>query len=132
MSRAAAAVPLLLALGLSAGSPSQMLAQGATGGPDAVLEYSTSDGTQAGTITVRQIEDPFTGFTPDDPPGPDQRYVELTVRFEAHSDKPFDAQPSRIVIQDSDGFIWEPRTSIGRPMRCHPRSATRDSHPATG
>ncbi len=123
MSRSRAAATSLLAVALLAGTGLRVLAKDAPRGPDAVLEYSTSDGTQAGTITVRQIEDPFTGFTPDDPPGPDQRYVELTVRFEAHSDKPFDAQPSRIVIQDSDGFIWG-ATDINRPADALPPSVS--------
>ena len=114
MSRCAALKCLVLAVGLTAGSPFQVLGQDATSRPDSGLEYTTADRRQAGTITLRKVDDPFTAFLPGSPPGYDQRYVQLTVRFQAADDRPFDAQPSQIVIQDSQGFLYEP-SPIDRP-----------------
>ena len=112
MSRGRVCLSLLLAGCTVLGYGLPTLAQDPTS--DIALEYSSLDGMQSGTITIRDIADDFTGFTPDGPPGPDRRFLALTVRFEAAEDKPFDAEPSRVRIQDSAGFIYGP-VDISRP-----------------
>ncbi len=63
---------------------------------------------------MRGIEDPFTAYAPASPPPGDQRYILLTVGFEAAEDKPFEANPGGIVLLDTDGFLWE-SSDIPRP-----------------
>ena len=118
MSHVRVGASLLIALGLVGGVGAQAIGQDPSAGPG-VLTYSSGDLTQAGTIMLRDIADPFTDFRADSPPGADQRYVLLTVRFQASDDKPFEAQPSRIVLQDDAGWIWAP-TSINRPVDALP------------
>lgn len=119
MSRSAVCMSLLLAVGLAGGTSVNALAQDPTSGTQPTLEYTSPDGGAAGTITVRDLADPFTDFRPDSPPAPDQRYVLLIVRFQAADDKPFNAEASRIVLQDDSGSIWTP-TPVNRPVDALP------------
>ena len=119
MFRARAAASFALTLALLGGSGLRVLAQDPTSVTGASLEYASPDGTAAGTITIRDVMDPFVDFAPDGQPGPDQRYVLLDVRFQAADDKPFDAQATRIVLQDDAGWIWSP-TPISRPADALP------------
>ena len=82
MSHVRVGASLLIALGLVGGVGAQAIGQDPSAGPG-VLTYSSGDLTQAGTIMLRDIADPFTDFRADSPPGADQRYVLLTVRFQA-------------------------------------------------
>ncbi|MCY7419907.1 MAG: DUF4352 domain-containing protein, partial [Chloroflexi bacterium] len=87
---------------------------------DTDVPYSDPAGALAGLVTVRAIEDPFTGFREDSPPGVGLRYVQLNVAFEAAEDKPFEAHPSHIVLQDTEGFLWA-YASISRPPDAKPQ-----------
>ena len=71
------------------------------------LAYADRTGTQAGLVTVRSAEDPFTAYPTSQPPAADQRYILITAVFEAAADQPFEAIPGGIVLQDTDGFLWE-------------------------
>ena len=81
---------------------------------DTPVPYVDADGVARGTVTVRQVADPFTEHRPDSPPGEGTRYVMLTVAFESAEDQAFDADPSDVLVQDSEGFLWG-RTGINRP-----------------
>jgi hypothetical protein len=63
------------------------------------------DGTQLGTITVRDVADPFTEFEPTRPPAEDKRYVLLSVIFEAEVDQAFPTDPRQLQLQDALGFL---------------------------
>ncbi len=132
MSRPAVLVSLALAFGIVAATGLPAVAEDPPTTPGSGIEYVSSDGSQVGTITVREVADPFVDFAPGASPALDQRYVSLTVRFEATGDKPFDAEPSRIFIQDGNGYIYGP-TDINRPPDAlPPRSTTRACCRATG
>lgn len=77
------------------------------------VPYLDADGNQLGTILVREVEDPFTGFEPTSPPAADQRYVLLTATFEASEDTSFPADPYQVQLLDADGYLhymsWVPR-----------------------
>jgi hypothetical protein len=119
-------ITLSLAAGLLGGTGLPAVAQDPV---DIVYEYTSQDGTQAGSITIREITDPFTptasvgsplpsaaGASPSAEAAlpPDQRYVGLTVRFEAAQDKRLDAEPSNLRIEDAEGYVYLP-TEIPRP-----------------
>lgn len=120
MSRKTAYAALLLTLGLIAGAGSPALAQDPGIGVDVDVSYVDPEGALAGLVTVREIEDPFTGFREDSPPAEDTRFVQLTVAFEAADDMPFEAHPSHILLQDTDGFLWS-YTTISRAPDAKPK-----------
>jgi len=78
-----------------------------TGAPVAV-PYVDAQGVNHGTVTVKTIADPFTDFDPNSPPPEGQRYVLLTVAFEAADEEPFYADPSAVVLQDAAGYLRGP------------------------
>jgi hypothetical protein len=108
---------LLVAGSLTVGTGLPAVAQD----PDAIVfEYRSTDSSQAGTITIREIAEDFVGFAADDPPGPGQRYVALAVRFAASPDMPFDSEPSGMRLQDVAGFMYAPAAitlAAGAPSR---------------
>lgn len=107
MLRRAIVVALWLVLGLVSGG--QLVASQDTGqGIGTPIPYTDTDGITHGTVTVKQMEDPFTGFEPSSPPADGMRYVELQVVFEAADDQTFDAEPYQIALQDTQGFTWAP------------------------
>jgi hypothetical protein len=67
-----------------------------------------------GTVTLKQFEDPFTGFDPTSPPPEGTRYVMLSTVFEAAEDQALWADPAGIVLQDTNGYLLSP-TGIRRP-----------------
>lgn len=71
-------------------------------------------GERLGTIMIREIDDPFTGFEPNRPPAEGQRYVLLTVTFDAAEDNAFATDPNRVQLQDSAGYLYSPAT-VSRP-----------------
>jgi hypothetical protein len=64
------------------------------------------DGIIRGDVTVREITDPFTGHDPAAPPADGTRYVMLVATFQAALDQTLDAQPSGILLQDTDGNLY--------------------------
>ena len=78
------------------------------------VPFADPAGDQAGFITVRGMEDPFTAYLPANPPAADQRYVLLEASFEAAEDKPFGADPGGVLLHDSNGFLWE-HAEVVRP-----------------
>lgn len=82
-------------------------------GTPVAVPYVDGAGVTHGSVLIRSIEDPFTGFDPASPPPEGQRYVLLTVSFEAAGDQTMNADPSAILLQDTDGFLrwssWVPR-----------------------
>src|SRR4051812_20893799 len=84
------------------------------------VPYADAAAGQAGTVTVRGIEDPFTAYREDSPPADGQRYVLLSVAFEAAEDMPFEASASRILLQDTDGFLWA-AADVPRPSDATPK-----------
>lgn len=93
--------------------PSTGPATPAEPGTPVAVPYVDSAGVTHGSVLVRAIEDPFTGFDAGSPPPEGQRYVLLTVVFEAAPDQTFTADPYAILLQDTDGFLrwnaWVPR-----------------------
>ncbi len=79
----------------------------------APIPYLDAEGNQLGTILIREIADPFTGFDPASPPAEGQRYVMLTATFEAAEDQSFPADPYQVQLLDANGSLyysaWVPR-----------------------
>src|SRR3989304_6170972 len=98
----------LISIVLVAGLVGASLAT-AQDGPTAVGEEVTfidPDGIIRGTVTVREVADPFTGYDPGYQVEEGPRIVMLTVTFQAALDQQFDAQPSQVMLQADDGSLW--------------------------
>jgi hypothetical protein len=78
------------------------------------VTFVDPDGIIRGTVAVREVADPFTGYDPGYPPEEGMRDVLLTVTFQAALDQQFDAQPSVVKLQASDGTLYTP-VYIPRP-----------------
>jgi hypothetical protein len=111
---------ILVAIGLVVSANTAAVAQAPPAGVGTAVLYADPAGTEAGQITVKSIEDPFTGYREDSPPADGQRYVLLTVAFQAADDKPFEAHPADIVLQDTDGFLWA-NADVTRPNGATPK-----------
>jgi hypothetical protein len=89
------------------------------GGPAAgeTVAYVAGDGSSA-DITVT-IDDPFTGFEPNQPPAAGTRYVSLLVAVESTGQARFKADPYQFLLHDTDGNLvyssWVPRPT-GDPL----------------
>jgi hypothetical protein len=70
------------------------------------------EGTPVGSITVTEVTDPFTDFSPDYPAEPGSRYVVASVAFDADAGGRFDIAPWTIVLQDDAGFLWNQASLI--------------------
>ncbi len=91
-------------------------APGATGAV-AIAEAQTladAEGTPLGSITVREMADPYTDFEPTRPPAEGQRYVLLTAVFEAAEDQALYADPRAIYVVDRNGTVYRP-AQVPRP-----------------
>jgi hypothetical protein len=78
------------------------------------VTFVDPEGIIRGTVTVREVADPFTGHDPNAPPEPGSRYVSLTVTYQAALDQPFDAQPYEIMLQSDDGTLFD-SVYVARP-----------------
>lgn len=81
---------------------------------DESVPYLDAEGKQLGTITIREVADPYADFEPTRPPAEDQRYVLLTVTFEAAEDQAFPTDPRQIQLQDAGGYLYFP-SGVPRP-----------------
>jgi hypothetical protein len=86
-------------------------AQAPTG---SAVPYVDADGVNHGTVTIKEIDDPFTGFDPSQPAEAGSRYVEMIVVFESSDDQSFDAEPYYIVVRTTDGHLYSP-SYVARP-----------------
>jgi len=75
--------------------------------------FSLADGTALGTITVREVADPYTDHVPTQPPAEGQRFVLLTVAFDAAADQTLYADPRVLLLVDRNGSVYRP-TRIAR------------------
>jgi hypothetical protein len=73
-----------------------------------------AEGVEHGTVTVREIMDPFTDNDPNAPPAEGSRYVGLIVTYQAALDQSLDAQPYQVQLQGADGTIY-PGQYVARP-----------------
>jgi hypothetical protein len=92
-------------------SPGATAPPAATGGAVPIVDAA---GIQVGTVTVKNLADPFMGFDQNAPPPEGSRYVLLTTVFEAAEDQALTAEPGGIVLQSSDGFLVGP-SRVPRP-----------------
>jgi hypothetical protein len=86
------------------------------GGAVAVGEprtFALADGTALGTITVRDVADPYADFVPTQPPAEGQRFVMLTLAFDAAADQALFADPRAVFLVDTNGSVYRP-TRIAR------------------
>ena len=81
---------------------------------DEPVPFLDAAGMQLGTITIRDVADPYTEFEPTRPPAEGQRYALLTVTFEAQEDQAFPTDPGQIQLQDSAGYLYRP-SGVARP-----------------
>lgn len=72
-------------------------------------------GMPLGSVTLREVLDPFIEFEPDSPPAEGQRYVVLDVAFEAAEDQAIWANPGSVALVGADGMLYWP-TWIARPV----------------
>jgi len=85
--------------------PLQHLASGAAAAVGTPVTYVDGSGTTHGSVTVTELQDPFLDFDPTAPPADGQRYVLLTVVFEAAQDQAMWADPYAVMLQDSQGYL---------------------------
>ena len=98
-------IPIVLVMGL-VGTPLAIAQDGPTQ-PGEEVTFTDPDGIIRGTIAVREVADPFTGYDPSYAAEPGVRYVMLTVTYQAALDQQMDAQPYEIMLQSDDGRLWD-------------------------
>lgn len=88
----------------------------AQSGPAVGTEVPLVDdsGITHGTIQVKTLDDPYTKFDPSRPAEDGSRYVGLIVVFTAADDQQLDANPSSVVVRDTDGYLYTVQ-SVPRP-----------------
>ena len=84
----------------------------AIGEPKAIADVA---GTTLGSVTVREVLDPFTAHDPNSPPPEGLRYVMLEMAFEAAEDQAVWANPGSIGLVAPDGTVYWP-TWVSRPQ----------------
>jgi hypothetical protein len=84
----------------------------AVGEPRAVSDVA---GTSLGSVSVREVMDPFVDFDPNSPPAEGQRFVGLDLAFEAATDQALWAYPGSVSIVGTDGVMYWP-TWVPRPQ----------------
>ena len=72
-------------------------------------------GTALGSVTVREVMDPFADFDPNAPPAEGQHYVGLDLAFEAAADQALWAYPGSVSAVGTDGVMYFP-TWVPRPQ----------------
>ena len=100
------------------GSRFMTLSDLADAGAVAVGEARTitnAEGTPLGSVTVREVMDPFADFDPNSPPAEGQRYVGLDLAFEAAADQALWAYPGSVSVVGTDGVMYFP-TWVPRPQ----------------
>jgi hypothetical protein len=100
---------LLVAMFLINGVPSMMpTAVAAQESPSVgdTIAVTNEEGTPVGSITVTEVVDPFTEFSPDYPAESGSRYVVASVAFDADAGQRFDIAPWTVALQDDAGFLW--------------------------
>jgi len=109
--RRAFAGALALSIALSAAA---VHVAGAQGGVGTAVPYVDTDGINHGTVTIKELDDPFTGFDPSQPAEAGSRYVEMIVVFESSDDQSFDVQPYYVVVRSTDGHLYS-QAYVPRP-----------------
>lgn len=109
---------LLAGLCLAMVTPWPVSAQDASPGSGGIA-IADADGVVHGTITIREVADPFAAYEPTQPPPEGQRFVQLILTFEAAVDQAFQAEPGQIVLQDADGYLYRP-SYVPRPAGAMP------------
>lgn len=72
-------------------------------------------GTTYGSVTVREIMDPFVDFDPNGPPAEGHRYVALDAAFEAAEDQALQANPGNVGLVGANGMFYWP-ANVPRPQ----------------
>jgi hypothetical protein len=111
--RSSVALVLIVLVAMLAGT-SAIVAQDAPPQVGDDITFIDPDGIIRGTVAVRELADPFTDFDPNYPPEPGVRYVVLTVTFQAALDQTLEARPAEIMLQTTDGRLYE-STYVPRP-----------------
>lgn len=99
-------VALILTALLSAFSGAAATAQDGPAGLGGPVTIVDPEGIVRGSVTIKEVADPYTGNDPASPPPEGNRFVVLTTTFEAAPDQSLDAQPYQIVLQDDDGIMY--------------------------
>lgn len=84
----------------------------AVGEPKAIGDAAA---TTYGSVTVREVADPFLDFDPNGPPAEGLRYVVLDTVFEAAVDQAIQASPGSVGLVGADGMVYWP-ARIPRPQ----------------
>lgn len=101
----------LLVLGLVAGGLANALAEGGTPAPvlpslGTAVPVVGPDGTELGRLTVAKLVDPFETYDPSAPPQHGNHYVLLTVTARNTGSRPFNFDPGKLLLQDTEGFLY--------------------------
>jgi hypothetical protein len=77
----------------------------AVGEPKGITDAT---GTTHGTVTVREVTDPFMDFDPNGPPAEGLRYVLADIAFDAAEDQAIGAIPTSVGLVGADGMVYWP------------------------
>ena len=72
------------------------------------------EGSEIAQVTTTDFVDPFQDYSPNSPPQAGQRFVAAQVTFEVTGPRPMRVEPSALLLQDAEGFVYRP-TSISLP-----------------
>jgi hypothetical protein len=95
------------------------------------IDVKNVEGAVIATLTVRTITDPFTGYTPAYPPPRGSRFILLAVTVANSGGNPLAFDPSRLFLQDADGFVIYPSSVDLGAEPAEPGLTYQDVPPAT-
>lgn len=72
------------------------------------VTFKSVEGQPLAIITTTKLIDPFSGYNPAYPPPRGNRYLLLGLEVENVGVNPYVFDPSRIYLQDADGFVIYP------------------------
>jgi hypothetical protein len=85
----------------------------------AAVPFVGTEGSEIGQITITSLADPFVDYDPNAPPRRGNRFVLIDVTIANTGSRPLDADPSDLLLLDSDGFLYG-RAGIRRDQTAIP------------
>lgn len=70
------------------------------------------DGSAVGVTILRDVVDPFEGYNPDYGPDRASRYSMVILALENTGVRPMEVDPNDFLIQDTEGFLYSPRSIV--------------------
>lgn len=104
---------LILATGACAPAMAQPATPTATAALGTPVSVVGSEGTELGQVNIAKLVNPFEAYDPNSPPHHGYHFILVTLSVHNTGNRPFTVDPSQLLLQDADGFLYGP-TSVRR------------------